>query len=224
MQNDLQLLNTVLENATYTLDNFYTSTVQEKQELLSRIHKNVQCVVIVSEVGMGGTHLLAGIYKELKDEAASIDYEKLLNKHKKEGITSLNLQGYKYLFLNDWHAFYNKCEAYLSLVEFIENEIEQFVCNGGKVFMKINPLETTDMLETYIMFFSTHKIKLDKVELPILKKMLEGMFQQICVKLTNKIEDQLLGAEYSSYRHFQSSCIVWMASHKVERIENKNLD
>jgi len=224
MQTDPLLIDTILESSIYTLDNFYTSTLEKKQELLSMIHKNVQCIVIVSEVGMGGTHLLAGIYKELKAETTSIDYEKLLNKHKKEGVKKLNLKRFKYLFLDDWHAFYNKCEAYLSFVEFIENELRQFVLNGGKLFMKVNPLHTTTQLNLFVNHFSNQEIKLDKVEPVVLKKILEDMFQQMGFELNRDVEVKILSEEYACYRHFQGRCITWMAYNKVERIENMNLD
>jgi chromosomal replication initiation ATPase DnaA len=209
--------NNHLGDSAYTLDNFYTNSDAERQQILSAISKHVQAVIILSEVGMGGTHLLAGIYKELKGESASINYEKLIYRYKKEAITSLNLQGYKYLFLDDWHAFYNRCENDVLFIKFIENEIDNFIAKGGKVFLKINPLETAERLKMYFSQGASEKIQLDKVEKSILKRMLEDMCQSYSILLEKKNEEGLLSKQYSSYRVFQNDFISMI-------LKNKNIN
>ena len=118
-------------DSTYTLDNFYTVTETAKQKLLNSIYAEVECVIIVSEVGMGGTHLLAGIYKELKDNAISINYETLTRNYKGDKLLQLKLNEYKYIFLDDFHALY-----YNPRNELIVELVDQFYCKGRQSVFK----------------------------------------------------------------------------------------
>lgn len=215
----------------YSFDNYYwgndLSIKEEILELFENQFQTVDCVIINSEVGIGGTHLLYAMYKKIGEDNFynGEDFGHLI-KGQKEVFETLML--HKYLFIDDFHALYKNEKLDDSLFHFLKEFIEK----GGKLFIKSNN-NFRSLVEKSFTDFSSKVINL-QYEKAVSVQMLDA----ICTELNdhtnhlfqNKvITDAIKACDFNNYRVLQGFIISIIARNlkteeEIRSLYNQMLD
>jgi hypothetical protein len=160
---------------------------------------------------MGGTSLLQSIFKLLASKDLALifywyEFRNLLTEHhhwQKE------LLKHRYLFIDGYQILYAEKHE---IIKDFEIFLVDFFGQGGKLFLKVNPVPEFLTFRNYIQRFKVHEVVLENLVPSVLEKIFND-FEAEAKDYWNFQFDQeckatLLSLDFHSYREFKNFLFV----------------
>ena len=197
------------------LHNYLTETPEKNLDVINGLFTNdfigVDVVIIRSQQGCGGTHLLQQIGKELINEnktVCCISGEKFVNIIKKEKeALEVYLHKYSYFLVDDLDYLLNHIDCLCWLKSFLENYIEK----GGRFIFSHTLNKTVDEWLLHIGKYKATEITSTYPSVEILKQI---ALEQLPTWIVDKHFDEVYGRS-SCTREFLGILISYDARYKL---------
>ncbi len=215
-----------MRSFNYYINSYISSskeqTVNTIKNLVKDDFKNVDCFIIKSSQGNGGTHLLQGTFELLKEHKKKIAFynaERVLtelNKNKKE-LESYFLE-HQYVAIDDFQLFYFK--NFPNTQFWIENLYDKLLINKKKLLLTLTENSINEINIPNFLFKG--KIKTIESDYPLDKKseIIENTFKESQSTINPEIFKYLISQNFPSVRFLKNICISIIAKTKND---NKNI-
>lgn len=190
---------------------FGSDLVQEKdvRNLLDTQFSMVDCILIISNVGMGGTHILESFYSWLayqKLNPVIAGAECLGNLMFQNRSTLDTILENKFVLVDDLHYYYSRARP--CTIEYLEDKLTCFLTAGNKLFIKINPKEKPLKSYTFLKNFKVKKLYLNEVRPEVLLSIANRYLVEEKISSEHNLQTFISQRKFGSYREFENLFIL----------------
>lgn len=226
-------------NKEWTLENYITDCPEKNisltKELFLNQFRDIDCLIIKSTVGNGGTHLLQGIYHQLKNDDKKIIFfwgDKLFCEFKTyfedSAISSLNELFYqnKFILIDGLSSFYTEKKHFIKWFETIFSES---IIQGSKFIINIpvflaSKTEVCDTPPFFLRNIRSQTIISDRPSQESIFQIISKVFADENIHPPLDILKYISEQKISSVRELEGLCITIIANCHLEKINIEQMN